>query len=44
METVECGDCGWITDVDDLDENKPVVCPQCGGELQNAYDKTDYPK
>jgi uncharacterized paraquat-inducible protein A len=45
--TIECNQkkrCGWITDIDTLnDDTNPVVCPKCGHGLHNAYDGKPYP-
>jgi uncharacterized paraquat-inducible protein A len=45
--TVECNQkkrCGWITDIDTLnDDTNPVVCPKCGHSLHNAYNGKPYP-
>lgn len=41
--TVECRECGWITDLVWLNDTNPEVCPECGGGLIGAYTGEEYP-
>lgn len=44
QQTIECRKCGWITDIIVWSETNPTICPECGGELQDALTKEDYPE
>jgi len=37
IKTVECVDCGYITDIETTSETNPSICPECGGALRDAY-------
>jgi uncharacterized paraquat-inducible protein A len=42
-ETIECRECGWITDISVLSETNPNHCPKCGGQLYIAGTEERYP-
>ena len=43
MQTIECRECGWITDIESHDPTAPTICPECRGDLQDAGTGADYP-
>jgi DNA-directed RNA polymerase subunit RPC12/RpoP len=40
--TVECRDCGFVTDMDTLSQTNPKHCPECGSHLFLAGTSIDW--
>ena len=43
MKTIECTDCGWVTDIETTDTTAPRHCPECMGALVVAGTAEPWP-